>query len=336
MRGAFEKEHGGKSLLERRACGEWLVIRKYVKIAAVVWPETEETSRPFKWYVDKLSVMKNQQDELSAKGSSEYNPALRDMIKLSLNALSGKVIQKNYNTHFKLIRGGKELNEIVDKLAGVDGGVIDDVAVRKLLRDLKLCIEYVTTDVNGFDYGNVVWEEGGYGKNSKPSHMGVFTYAYARAYMYDNVYARCKVWYSDTDSALISVEDYRALDSNIVLGSITGVDIKSYKFVETHKKEFGKLEIEKIGGVWLFDRAVVISPKTYSLWRGGKVIKYRAKGVRKSDSFVVGGVKKSIEAHKEEFFELLLKGKVEVHSWNFKRKWGSGLGVSKNDLVKLI
>ena len=50
-----------------------------------------------------------------------------------------------------------------------------------------------------------------YRKASKPSQLGVFIYAHARAHMYNNIFSKVPCLYTDTDSALLYEEDYDEL-----------------------------------------------------------------------------------------------------------------------------
>src|SRR5690606_35683135 len=73
---------------------------------AIVWDKKLDL---FSDYVKSLEDAKNQQDEWANSDNPElrakYNPALRTMLKLLLNALSGKVIQKHHNSQCKVISG---------------------------------------------------------------------------------------------------------------------------------------------------------------------------------------------------------------------------------------
>ena len=355
---AFKKKHGGclTKIVRGKTVLHWT---KDLRVHAIVWPDTVDNEHnPFTWYVKKLSSMKNQQDVWSKSGDPQYNPALREMIKMLLNAISGKVIQRNYDNQFKLVQGTDSLHWAINKIVGHAVGTPEDMD--RLVNELGLEVEYVTSSVVGGDYANVMWKESSFSRKSKPSQLGVYIYAHARALMYSEVYSRCKVYYSDTDSALISVDDYiKNIRSEVKCEELvlpvdrsaarSGFRSTAASVVAPSRitkkticpKAFGVLEIEVgDGGVFVFDAATVIAPKTYCLWRDGKVVKYRCKGVRESDTFVDGkGVEKSIADNKEEFFNLLLangKGKTEVHTWNFNKRWSSNLGLLKNNMVKWI
>ncbi len=47
-----------------------------------------------------------------------------------------------------------------------------------------------------------------YTRGAKPSYLGVFIYAHARALMYDSIFTKVECLYTDTDSALIYYDDY--------------------------------------------------------------------------------------------------------------------------------
>ena len=52
-------------------------------------------------------------------------------------------------------------------------------------------------------------------RNPKPSQLGVQIYAYARCYMYREVFSKVHVYYSDTDSACIRESDLKKLDKKL-------------------------------------------------------------------------------------------------------------------------
>lgn len=66
----------------------------------------------FTQYVKLLYNKKRQQDTLKAKASIEYNPALRNIVKLLLNSLSGKKIQRSFLTETRLLRNPLELSKM--------------------------------------------------------------------------------------------------------------------------------------------------------------------------------------------------------------------------------
>lgn len=108
-----------------------------------------------------------------SKGDPRYNPSLREMVKLMLNSLSGKVIQRNFDNHSVLVQSEKEFIEAINKLANEDW-VKRDVTVSPVTTS-SVFIEYKVID-----------------PYNKPmsSQLGVFINAYARDHMFINIFSR--------------------------------------------------------------------------------------------------------------------------------------------------
>ena len=101
----------------------------------------------------------------------------------------------------------------------------------------------------------------------KPSYIGSFIYSYAITLMYDNILSKYLVYYTDTDSALVSVRTSRKM-RHLMGGN------------------FGQMSDDLNGSK--VDSSYIVSAKTYGLFFDGKCVKSRCKGVRPSDSYVVG------------------------------------------------
>lgn len=304
-----------------------VTIRQLLKYGATVYvPDSvdEEEVMLVMWdnapyfaeYISKLSAMKNEQDKLKEEGSSQYNPTLREMVKMLLNGLSGKMIQKNHENKFELASDDlvEKLEEVInnEKLVGEE--------VIETIQRIKLDVISLTTR-----HAYVTWKGSGWSAGSKPSHVGVFIYAYARAYMFEHVMSKMKVWYTDTDSALITVEDFAKLDPALLCAT---VDKNTMRVTQTREKKFGDFEVEKV-----CDSFIVVAPKTYCLINDGKVVKNGIKGVRKTDQFLVNDVElKTVGENLLELYQLLLHNKeiqlttgatpkVEITAFQVRRKW---------------
>jgi hypothetical protein len=125
---------------------------------------------------------------------------------------------------------------------------------------------------------------------SMPTIYGVLIYAYARTYMYDMIISKIDTLYGmDTDSAFISEDDFKKLDTNI-LGT-----------------EFGQFKVEYKN----FD-AILIAPKCYVFHKKDEIIKARFKGV---------SIEKDKLYHGEEIpaidlYKLYHSGELEVTGLN--------------------
>lgn len=142
--------------------------------------------------LEEIKQAKSRQDFLKKTSSPEYNPALRQIYKLLLNSLSGKVSQRNYNSKIVVVKDYNQISKL-----------------RKHWAKKRLDVEIVyERDIRG---GHIVlkliYDDNAVYRNPKPAHIGSFIYAYSRTHMYENVISKMKLWYMDTDSALIHKQD---------------------------------------------------------------------------------------------------------------------------------
>jgi hypothetical protein len=167
-----------------------------------------ESSEPniFNDYFDKLMAEKKQQDFYKSTNDKRYNAALRELCKLLMNALSGKLAQRKYESMSMFIQNNKQRNAFENK---VD----------------KDTIKYYVGK-------NYIIAEGHRMKTSvqNPVIWGSLIYAYARTYMYDKVLSKVKVYGMDTDSAFIQHEDIAKL------GDVYGDEFGKFK-IETQRHE---------------------------------------------------------------------------------------------------
>ena len=320
---------------------------------AIVW---NKTGNVFKQYVDLLSKIKQEQDMFKTVGNPKYNNSLREMVKLMLNSLSGKVIQRNFDNASVFVQSERELTDVLNSLAKADW-VKQDVSIAPVTTNSAF-VEYKIIDPY---------------RKPMPSQLGIFIYAYARAYMFQNVFSRTHVYYSDTDSAVIDFDDYNKLPVELVPVQYQNNGVQLVESV-IREKQFGDLELEeaiyelsdteKIK-IKQYTTIVVIAPKIYALYYQNQIVKYRLKGVRKMDEFydpaaVIEGVEDSgwkpiekyvyntdtdkyqrIERNVERLFQLLAErftnpeSTVRIRSWQFKRVVRQGR-IERLTLEKII
>lgn len=291
---------------------------------------------PFRAFIVKLEEDKNLQDEYASKEDDRFNATVREVDKIIMNANSGKVAQRNFKKRYKLVYGGSELRKQLDLILGVDkrGRYLDKKGIE------EIDPEYITT-VDGVDIGFVTWNDESYDRRSaKPSQLAVFIYALARAYMYDNVFSKMKVLYSDTDSALIELEDYDALIDEELKCNYVDDELN---VVTTRKKKFGdyEIEVDKKTKIGVYNRAIILGPKSYALIRDGNVIKWKFKGIRREDKWELDGEWLSISKDPLRFFLGVLANreldrKTKVKTKVFGKSWGKGsiLGVNIHNVIK--
>ena len=98
-----------------------------------------------------------------------YNGALREVCKLYLNSLSGKVIQRNFEKVTQIVKNTNELNKFMDKCH--DNSLTCHTANNKFV-----VLNGKKTDP--------------YGIGAKPSYLGVYIYAHARKLMYTKIFTK--------------------------------------------------------------------------------------------------------------------------------------------------
>ena len=243
--------------------------------------------RIFGEYVRKFEDIKNQQDKYKVglekairekdtenikKFEELYNPTLRNTAKLLLNSLSGKVIQKNYDTCF------------------VD--ITLDSKARKFTEQVKEgTITTFSIESRTFGKGTLKTEHVFNDDKAKPSFLGCLIYAYARELMYETLLVSCLVIYEDTDSACLPLNEYERL-------------MKDRPDLFDGKK-FGNLD-EEVGEA---TGIICLRPKCYFV-NNPKVeslCKRKFKGVRKSDKWILLSEYK--EKH-PDLFRITKSGKI--------------------------
>lgn len=197
----------------------------------------------------KWKKIKEDQDVLKAKGSSDYNVVLRNMAKTFLNSLSGKVIENIHLDETRLIRTAADMADLLKS-----GAKIDKLQLSAVLSGSAGLITFEKDEEKEFK------------RQNRPIYLGTLIYAYSRDHMYRSVLANYDVIYQDTDSALLSRDEYDrfAREQPDLLG-----------------EDFGKFALEDFSE--LFDSYITLSPKNYFIMgeKNGEygVIKKGFKGV---------------------------------------------------------
>ena len=210
----------------------------------------KKSASVFTKYLEPLMLEKNRQDELKHKKSIEYNVSLRELCKLFSNCLSGKVIQKNYEDIFMRVVTKKDLEEVLKKVEGSNFSVY--------------------AHGSNFYFEGKLKKELTFKPSSKPSQLGVFTYAYAREYMYETILNKYVCLYEDTDSALLPQCEYERLIK------------KCSDIMNTGK--YGCLE-EEVGDA---TKSIMLAPKSYCVVNENDKYKskFKFKGIKKDDRYM--------------------------------------------------
>lgn len=212
--------------LLRRHGGEVEVHR------GVYFPRVDD--RTFHTFLEPIFAAKDEEDRLAAAKDPRANASRRNIAKLLMNSLSGKTAQRNFEDKVVLATGSAKL---LAEEAKMRGGCAEWV---------PLCGH--TCILIGLKPEDKVYNK----RTAKPSYLAALIYEYSRAYMYELLLSKYDVLYMDTDSALMTEEEYNRFRQ----------DYPELDFVsEKRPKKLGDLE-EELG---LPDdaTAVLLGPKEY-------------------------------------------------------------------------
>lgn len=222
----------------------------------------------FNVFFENIKNEKTRQDILAAEKAPAYNPALRNICKLILNSLSGKPLQRNFDTTTEMVKNEKEETKFTEK--------IEENGVELVLQFSNYAL------LSGKKKEELIYNP----KVAKPSYLTAFIYAHARSYMYDLLYSQYNVVYTDTDSGVLTEEDYNDFASKKIkrFGKAPNYYYQlSSSGTKTIGGEFGQFEEE-------FDsqnkecESYFIAKKVYAveIREDGKLTKkskYRMKGI---------------------------------------------------------
>ena len=226
----------------------------------------KNTDDMFSSYVDLFEREKSKQDRLAAAKSPEYNVAIRELAKLFLNSLSGKVCQRIFDTTTAFM--GEDWDTKVVK-AGVS---IQDV-------------ETIESDVAGTFFIKYTKEKKYSADRARPNYLGALIYSFARAHMYESIlkHSETKVG-MDTDSCfMLKSEVPRIADIGLSpehrshVDKVIGWGIHRPEFFGKFSvgSEFGQFEDEGVHG----DTFYGCGPKFYAFAKGGVPQKMKGKGL---------------------------------------------------------
>ena len=195
--------------------------------------------------------------EIEIDGKMTFsNPAMRQIAKLGMNSLSGKLIERLHEVTTVLVQGKGFEDRVLKKTS--DENSIE--LLHTFSGSGKALVRY-----------NISFEDAFNKNGDHPIYLGVLIYAYARDHMYETVISKSNIIYQDTDSALLKKEEFERLDS----------EYKKEKGRSILGEEFGEFTKEEAGceKTTDFTSALVLAPKNYFLFVKGKVGKKGFKGV---------------------------------------------------------
>jgi hypothetical protein len=207
----------------------------------------------FDGFVNHWIELKKAEDAKKNAGEP-YNKALRETAKLILNSAFGKMIQKVIEEETNLISNAYSLRHFREKFKA-----------DYTLFNVSSRIDIIKGKLNLVEY-----------KNAKPQHIGLFILDYTKKKMYDEIFSQTKVYYSDTDSCLISKTELNRLRTS---GKIkVGKDLGEWDVEMDNVVEFYSLE-----------------PKSYALVNTEGKTKLRMKGVSLNSGWSDGALDESGE-----------------------------------------
>lgn len=309
----------------------------------------------FSKYMARMSKMKTDEDE---KEVHLRNLVKRMMGKMLLNAVSGKPCQRNFQKKSETfgIHNLSKLEQLTNKLHGeskvatltrqIEQYKHTDKdrakALEKKLAKIKArndpkdwkCSPPRDFDIDqpSGDYLTITYsldKEEAYNRaRAYPSHIAVAIYAYARSHMWNTMFNKTHVYYSDTDSAIIAASALDKIDNVFDPDSVT-----------KPKKELGMWEVEEDG----IRDLIVIAPKTYCAFGprvndvpySGEVKHFGMKGVSKRSQLSIDGeVKGLVIDNVKEFFCAINEGsRVYVGNWTFRKNFKDAT-IWRTDIIK--
>lgn len=191
-------------------------------------------------FILEFMKQKNEQDKLKREKSPLYNPALREVNKLSPNGVSGKLIEGFHCEKTEVINAEKYAELIIsDKVESVN---TINIIGNKVFCTYKIKEEELLDE-------------------QRPIYLGILVYNYTQIHMYNNAYAVIgldKCLYTDTDSLKFKKSELERPEvkqhylNNLVphWEEVEEVDprYKDYKLMNVNDKVFGSFEDELEGG----------------------------------------------------------------------------------------
>ena len=153
-----------------------------------IFSDKKKSCDMFDFLLDFMKA-KNEQDTLNKQKNPNYNPALRETLKLLMNSLSGKVIEGLHTEKTTSVDNIKDFLEIEKKATSINYINIVGESV------------FLTYEVS----------EESLIKDQRPIYLGVLIYDYAKRYMYEMSYSKVgkdKLFYTDTDASKFKYSDF--------------------------------------------------------------------------------------------------------------------------------
>jgi len=235
----------------------------------------------FKFILDMMKA-KNDQDDMKSAKNDNYNPALRETLKLLMNSLSGKVIEGLHTEKTTDVSNMYDFEKIQKKATSVNfiNAIGSKLFVTYELDEEKLCES-----------------------QQRPIFLGVLIYDYSKRYMYENSYSKIgldKLVYTDTDASKFRYSAFAdwnkwVVDNNVQVPHWEEVELvdpryKNHLIYQPNSKVFGSYEdeLEEMKGFkyrfycvekksWSYE--VFNEDSTYVKEKGKDLEKFKFKGI---------------------------------------------------------
>jgi hypothetical protein len=215
-------------LLRKHGC-------KVVVKNGFIFPDKRKSCEMFDFLLDFMKA-KNEQDTFKKVKDTQYNPALRETLKLLMNALSGKVIEGLHTEKTIDVNNSYEYLQVKDKAKSIN-------FINAIGGKLFLTYEVEAEDICS--------------REQRPIYLGVLIYDYAKRYMYEHSYSKVgksRLLYTDTDASKFRYKHFlkwkKWIDDNNVQvphhKEVEDIDprYKDHKIYEAGSKVFGSFEDE--------------------------------------------------------------------------------------------
>lgn len=183
--------------------GEYTVMEGYY------W---SSSTHVFDDYITRLYKLKQRQDRYKTEKNSRYNPSLRNIVKLLMNSLSGKMVQRTYTQMVRMIETPAQLKDF-------------ETRTKEDTREF-------------IPHGSILYARGEikeiYIHRHVPIMWGILIYEYSRSYMYNKVYSKMPTIATETDS-------YTTLRKHALE--------HQRKYPEMYGDEMGQLEVDYLDEV---------------------------------------------------------------------------------------
>lgn len=226
-------------------------------VNCLIWKASEEGDLGG-LFVALTGAIKNEEDRLRKTGSEDYNPARRASSKAIMNSVTGKLVQREYETTTRFF-SDKQMGKLISLVESLPPADLITADVNQITSRMT-AITYKRPDT----------------KPKNTPHVMMVLYSFARYYIYMTmlIYGLC--YYMDTDSGILARKTFNKMAKGKLPGTRHSI------IVDSENKLFGQYEIEVE-----FDTLIVLGPKSYACIKDNEIVKYRLKGIDQKATFEV-------------------------------------------------